>query len=371
MNAFLVASMAVGIGAAIVTVNSKGGWGFTLLIFLGAVGTMVAIVLDERKKAAAKPTNKVDHAQLAATNLVAYATWLKENVRGHDTQIDDVVNSIQEELGLARPGKIIGAYMLIGPTGTGKTFLAQLIAQCLYPQSEMILLRMNSLKHPDDVFTLIGPPPGRPGYEVGGSLTRPVLQNPYRVVIFDEIDMCHPDLHHCLYDILDTGQCREKSSGKMVDFSGCVFFGTTNAGNEGNIEKIRMVFNQTLDFNQLAAKSRDALHEAVGFSKPFLARWTRLVFLDRLEQINVAEVALLQLCHYWKDYGIEVSYVPPELLLEAVSRNEEFQNYGVRQLSTLIRQRTNQAIAQARAAKMNRVHLDVSPEGQLVVKPIP
>jgi ATP-dependent Clp protease ATP-binding subunit ClpC len=364
MNAFLVASMAIGVGAMILGVNKVSLW-FTAGIFAASVSTMVGIVITERRKAAAKPSNKIDYTKLAATNLAPYAGWLKEHVRGHDQVIDEIVNSIQEELPMTRPGRIIGAYIVAGPTGTGKTFLGQLLASCLYPDSEVVQISLNQLKHSDDVFTLIGPPPGRPGFEVGGVLTRPVLQNPYRVIILDEIDTCHPDLHHCLYDILDTGRGREKSSGKTVDFSGCVFYATTNAG----IEQLRSVSDVT-DFNQRSTKTRDALFDTGKFTKPFLARWNRILLMDELQPIHVAEVALLQVCHYWKDYGVEVSYVPPELLLEAVERNEEFRAYGVRQLSTFIRQRTNQAISQARAAKMSKVHLDVSPEGNLVIKPL-
>jgi ATP-dependent Clp protease ATP-binding subunit ClpC len=344
MNAFLLLPMALGIGSAIWGANKIDTPWVTLLIFLASTGAAVYFAVTERQKAAAKPLNIVDHAKLATTKFLPYVPWLKENLRGHDAEIDEIATSIQDELLLAHRGKIIGAYMLVGPTGTGKTFLAQLIAQALYPKSEPIVLRMNQLKHPDDVFTLIGPPPGRPGFELGGSLTRPVLQNPYRVVIFDEITMCHPDLHHCLYDILDTAQCREKSSGKMVDFSGCAFFATTNVG----FEQLREVLARTPDPSQRGSRSRDVMNEKAGFHKAFLARWNRILLMDKLEPVYVAEVALLQVCHYWKEYGMEITFVPPELLVEAVEKNEEFQEYGVRELAGFIRQRTNQAISQAR-----------------------
>jgi len=367
MNAFSIVAVVIALGGLLFAANKVSPL-LTLGLFGVAIVVVIILAIAGRRKtsAPAKPSNKVDHAKLAAINFIGYSPWLKDNLRGHDTEIDDIASSIQEELSLARPGKIIGAYLLVGPTGTGKTFLSQLIAQALYPESEPIILRMNQLKHADDVFTLIGPPPGRAGYEVGGSLTRPVLEKPYRVVIFDELEKCHPDLHHCLYDILDTAQCREKSSGKVVDFSGCAFFGTSNAG----VEQLRAVYSRTDDFNKRATESRDALHEAAGFDKAFLARWNRITLMDELAPVHVAEVALLQVCHYWKDYGMEVSFVPAELLLEAVERNEEFRSYGVRQLSTFIRRRTNQAINQARAAKMTRVLLDVSPDGDIVVKPM-
>ncbi len=172
----------------------------------------------------------VDHAKLNKMSINRFLPWLKENVRGQDAVVDVIFSELERGLRLAKPGRPIGAFLLVGPTGTGKTFLSTLIGQALFPNSKPVVLRMNQYKHPDDVYTLIGPPPGMPGYEVGGALTRPVLENPYRVVIFDEIEKSHKDVQHCLYDVLDAGNCREKSSGKLVDFSGTVFFATSNAG---------------------------------------------------------------------------------------------------------------------------------------------
>jgi ATP-dependent Clp protease ATP-binding subunit ClpC len=363
MNAFAIVGLVIAIGGLIFAANKFSPYATAGILALSFVGIVVTAVMG-RRKGSSKPSNHVDYEVLGQTRIVTYKDWIKENLRGHDAVVDGIVSSIQEELSMARRGKIIGAYLLVGPTGTGKTFLSQLMAQALYPKSEPIILRMNQLKHPDDVFTLIGPPPGRAGFEVGGSLTRPVLENPYRVIVFDELEKCHPDLHHCLYDILDTGQCREKSSGKLVDFSGCAFFGTSNAG----VEDLRNVFARTEDFNKRSSQGRDALAAAGGFDKAFLARWTRIDLLDELNPVHVAEVALLQLCAYWKEYGMEVSYVPPEILLEAVDRNEEFRSYGVRQLGTYIRRKTTTAINQARAAKITQVQLDVSPDGELVIK---
>lgn len=362
---YMLVGLAVSIGGLIYAANKWNSYA-AIAIFVLASVACIFLIVRKRVHKSGKPVKGVNHAKLAQMDLLASAGWIKDNLRGHDKVVDDVVDTIQQELSLAHSGKVLSAFLLAGPTGTGKTFLAQLVAQALYPDSEPVLLRMNQLKHADDVFTLIGAPPGRAGYEMGGSLTNPVIQNPYRVVIFDELDKCHPDLRDCLYDILDTAQCREKSTGKTVDFSGCVFFGTCNAG----VEELRAVLKQNDTEDVRANKMRDALAGASGFDKAFLARWTRVEMMDELKPLNVAEVALLQLRRYWQDFGIELTYVAPQLLLDAVEKNEEFRAYGVRQLSTYIRRQTNQAISHARQTQVKQVHLEVSPAGDLMVKPV-
>ena len=359
----MMVGLAVTAGSMIYAANKWNTYA-SIAIFVAASVACIFLIVRHRFPSSRKPVKGVNHAKLAQIDLLASAGWIKENLRGHDSVVDDIVDTIQQELSLSQPGKVLSSFLLVGPTGTGKTFLAQLVAKALYPDSEPLLLRMNQLKHADDVFTLIGAPPGRGGYEQGGALTHSVIQNPYHVVIFDELDKCHPDLYDCLYDILDTAQCREKSSGKTVDFSGCVFFGTCNSG----VEQLRAVLKQNDTEDTRANKIRDALAGASAFEKPFLARWTRVVMMDELKPLNVAEVALLQLRRYWQDFGIELTYVAPQLLLDAVEKNEEFRAYGVRQMSAYIRRQTNQSISQARHAKFTKVHLDVSPAGDLMVK---
>jgi ATP-dependent Clp protease ATP-binding subunit ClpA len=194
-----------------------------------------------------------------------------------------------------------------------------------------------------------------PGYEVGGTLTRPVLENPYRVIILDELDKAHSDVQDCLFDILDTASCREKSSGKLVDFSACVFFGTTNKG----VDQLRALRNEVGSITSSAwlGKSRDLLADAGEFDRAFLARWGGVYLMDSLQTVHVAEVVCLELARYWRTYGIEIDYADPELILEAVKRNREHSNYGVRQLSGFIREMTEPAIIDAKRSGAKRVKL--------------
>jgi len=326
---------------------------------------MLVIVLRHRTEARreAGKAHLVDHARLNKMSITRFLPWLKDNVRGQDAVVDVIFSELERGLKLAKPGRPIGAFLLVGPTGTGKTFLSTLIGQALFPESKPVVLRMNQYKHPDDVYTLLGPPPGMPGYEVGGALTRPVLENPYRVVIFDEIEKSHKDVQHCLYDVLDAGNCREKSSGKLVDFSGTVFFATSNAA----VPALRQIQQQSKDTASWLGQSRDALADAGGFDKAFLARWTGIYLMDELTPMHVAEVACLQLTAHWKEYEIEVAHASPEVILSAVEGNEAFKEYGVRQLGAYLQTVTKDAILRAKDEGAKKVWLGVAPDRSLSI----
>ena len=144
------------------------------------------------------------------------------------------------------------------------------------------------------------------------------------------------------------------------------FFATCNAGVEG----LRKVHAET--GNDAAAwmgRSRDALVEGAGFDRAFLARWSSVILMDELSPLHVAEVACLQLARHWRAYGIEVRHAAPELIFEAVQRNEEFKQYGVRQLGAYVQMKTSPAIGQARARGVKRLDLGVGPTGALEISP--
>jgi ATP-dependent Clp protease ATP-binding subunit ClpA len=365
LQAVSAALMAV---VATVLLNQVSVW-FAPFLFLGSIVGMVVVV---RARSRAERIRKlgeqaVNYRKLADSDVDKLLPWLRDNLRGHDPIIESIFQSLKKSVQLARPGRTLGNFLLVGPTGTGKTFLSQLVGSGLFPKSEVILLTMNQYKQSGDVYTLIGPPPGMPGYEVGGRLTRPVLENPYRVIILDELEKAHRDLHDCLFDVLDSASCREKSSGRLVDFSACVFFGTCNAG----VDKLRALFEEvgSSTSSTWLGRSRDALAEAARFDRAFLSRWDGVFFMDQLPPLHVAEVACLQLCRYWREYGIEVGYAAPELILDAVQSNQDFAEYGVRQVGRFIREKTEAAILQAKRDGSKTVNLYVSSQsGNLEVE---
>lgn len=362
---FLLMSL-IGIGSGLYTIHQRSPTVTAVVFGASLIGLAFRLWYLGREDGT-DVNERLDFERLRAVDIARYGPWLKENLRGHDEVIDEILREVQQGLSLAGPNRTLGAFMLSGPTGTGKTFLAELVAQALFPKSEPLILRMNQYKMPDDVMTLIGPPPGAPGYEVGGALTRPVLENPQRVIILDEIDKAHLDVQHCLYNVLDTASCREKSSGRTVFFNGCVFFATCNAG----VDAMRRVAAASPDMAARVGRYRDALVRDGGFEKAFLARFDGIYLMDELSPVHVAEVACLQLVHHWRQYGIHVEYASPELLLDAMRKNAEFHEYGVRQLARLIQDETDSSIQEARRRGVGRVRLDIGGDGRLQVAPCP
>jgi ATP-dependent Clp protease ATP-binding subunit ClpA len=366
----MLAGLIVTLSGAVIALNQVSAW-FSPVLLLLSIGGVVYVAIRQMGTGpqTSSRAREENFSKLGTIDFAQTEQWLKSNVRGQDEAIEIVISSLRSQVAIAQPGQLLGSFLLVGPTGTGKTFLPQLLAQALYPDSDPVILRMNQYKTPNDVQTLLGPPPGMPGYEVGGSLTRPVLVNPKRVVILDELEKAHPDLHHCLFDILDAAACREKSSGKEVDFSQCVFFGTSNAGVD-TLRKLRQQINPTKDQALWLGQSRDALVDHAGFDRAFLARWAHIILMDELSPYHVAEVACLQLARYWRDYGIELTYTSPEILLDTVAKNVEFKQYGVRQLENYLKQTTNSAIVQARTSGFSKVRLEAGPNNELLIHPV-
>jgi ATP-dependent Clp protease ATP-binding subunit ClpA len=348
--------------------NEASIW-FAPILFVVSIGGM-AVVVKARLRALRiqrEGERAVDYQKLANIDTDKLLPWLKDNVRGHDQVIDLIFQHLKKSAQLARPGRTLGNFLLVGPTGTGKAFLSQLVGQGLFPDSEVVHLAMNQYRQPGDERSLIGSPPGTPGSDAGGRLTRPTLENPYRVIVLSELEKAHHDVQECLYDILDTGTCREKNTGRLVDFSGCVFFGTCNVG----VEKLRGLTQELGSTTSPGwlGRSRDALAEAAKFDRAFLSRWDGVFLMDTLPPLCVAEVACMQLQSYWREYGIDVGYVAPQLIAEVVQRNQDFAEYGVGQLGRIVRDKTEHAILDAKRHGSKKVSLNVPDEtGQLQVE---
>lgn len=209
-----------------------------------------------------------------AEKLLLLEKSLQNAVVGQPFAIAAVSEAIRRSrAGLSDPGRPLGVFLFVGPTGVGKTELAKALARQLFNQEEaMIRLDMSEYMEKHTVSKLIGSPPGYVGYEEGGQLTEALRRRPYSVVLFDEIEKAHPDVFNILLQIFDDGRLTD-SKGRTVNCKNALFIMTSNLGADQILEQIRQ---------KPAGWSKE---EMLGIVEPILKRHFRPEFLNRLDEI--------------------------------------------------------------------------------------
>lgn len=175
-----------------------------------------------------------------AQKVLHMEEYLSRRVVGQDEAVRVISEAVRKaRAGLKRPNRPIGAFIFLGPTGTGKTELAKAIAEFLFDDEKNIVrLDMSEYMEKHNVAKLIGAPPGYVGYEEGGILTESVKRQPYSVVLFDEIEKAHLDIFNILLQLLDDGRLTD-GKNRTIDFSNTIVIMTSNYAGMEIVEKDR------------------------------------------------------------------------------------------------------------------------------------
>jgi len=196
--------------------------------------------------------------------------------------------------GMRNPDRPIGSFLLIGPTGVGKTELTKKMAEYLFgSQKSLIRLDMSEYMEKHTVSRLIGSPPGYVGYEEGGQLTDAVLTTPYSIVLFDEMEKAHPDVFNLLLQILDDGILSD-SNGRVVSFANTIIFLTSNMGAETILNFCDSHPSRTEDDESELKKELMPILET-RFRPEFLNRLDEIVVFYPLTQDEINDIAFLML----------------------------------------------------------------------------
>ena len=165
--------------------------------------------------------------------VLKLAETLNQRVIGQRHALDMIARRIQTaRAGLENPSKPIGVFMLAGPSGVGKTETALALAESLYGgQQNLITINMSEFQEAHTVSTLKGAPPGYVGYGEGGILTEAVRRRPYSVVLLDEVEKAHSDVHEIFFQVFDKGWM-EDGEGRLIDFKNTLILLTSNVGSE-------------------------------------------------------------------------------------------------------------------------------------------
>ena len=164
---------------------------------------------------------------------LSLAALLAERVVGQDHAMEMIAKRVQtSRAGLDAPEKPVGVFLLCGPSGVGKTETALALAEMLYGgEQNLISINMSEFQEAHSVSTLKGAPPGYVGYGKGGVLTEAVRRRPYSVILLDEVEKAHPDVHEIFFQVFDKGMM-DDGEGRRIDFKNCLILLTSNVGSE-------------------------------------------------------------------------------------------------------------------------------------------
>ena len=250
-------------------------------------------------------------AEQEGIRLKGMAAELKNAVIAQDNAIDKMVRAIQRNrVGLKDPNHPIGAFMFLGPTGVGKTYLAKKLAEFMFGSSDaLIRIDMSEYTESFNTSRLIGAPPGYVGYEEGGQLTERVRRHPYSIVLLDEIEKAHPNVFNLLLQVLDEGRLTA-GNGRFIDFRNTVIIMTSNAGTRQLKD-----FGRGIGFNAgnigLAMDDKDKEHArsiiqkalSKQFSPEFLNRLDEIITFDQLDLEAIKRIIDIELKGLFKRIG--------------------------------------------------------------------
>lgn len=305
--------------------------------------------LEELKTFAADKSDRIGKQDIAS--VVAYKTgipmgklqagekekllnmeqYLKRRVVGQDQALKAVADAILESRsGLNKKGQPIGSFFLLGPTGTGKTELAKSIAEFLFnDEKAMIRFDMSEFKEEHSAALLYGAPPGYVGYEEGGLLVNKIRQQPYSVLLFDEIEKAHPSVFDTFLQILDEGHMHDRL-GKEGDFSNSLILFTSNIGSEWIAEQIGKGSIPT---------SNQLMEVMAGHFRPeFLARISEIVPFAPISEANVVNIFDIQLKSLVEALAkMGIAFEIDDEAKKMIALDGFTPKYGARQLSAVIR----------------------------------
>lgn len=243
-------------------------------------------------------------AEAEGTRLKNMGEELKSAVIAQDKAIEKMVKAIQRNrVGLKEANHPIGAFMFLGPTGVGKTYLAKKLAECMFGSSDaLIRIDMSEYSESFNTSRLVGAPPGYVGYEEGGQLTEKVRRHPYSIVLLDEIEKAHGNVFNMLLQVLDEGRLTD-GNGRLIDFRNTVIIMTSNAGTRQLKEFGRGVGftaggSMGLSLNENDKEyARSIIQKSLSkqFSPEFLNRLDEIITFDQLDLNAIKKIIDLEL----------------------------------------------------------------------------
>ncbi len=284
------------------------------------------------------------------SKLLRMEEELHRRVISQDRAIGALSKAIRRSrAGLKSPKRPVGSFLFLGPTGVGKTELARSLAAFLFgTENAMIRLDMSEYMEKHSVSKLIGSPPGYVGHEEGGQLTEKIKRNPYSVLLLDEIEKAHPDVHNILLQVFEDGQLTD-SLGNTVDCKNIIIIMTSNIGARFLEKRGHLGFRTTTEADQ--KKTEEMIQEEVKrtFNPEFLNRLDEIILFDSLTDADLEQIVdllILQVNDVLMQKKISV-VLRPEVRRWIVEKTCRDRSYGARPLRRAIQKHIEDPLSEA------------------------
>ncbi|MBR6230568.1 MAG: ATP-dependent Clp protease ATP-binding subunit [Lachnospiraceae bacterium] len=242
------------------------------------------------------PVSKIMESE--SRRLARLEEVLHKRIIGQDEAVSAVARAIRRSrVGLKDPGRPIGSFLFLGPTGVGKTELSKAVAEAVFGSEDNIIrVDMSEYMEKHSVSKMVGSPPGYVGYDEGGQLSEKVRRHPYSVVLFDEIEKAHPDVFNILLQVMDEGRITD-AHGRTVDFKNTCIILTSNAGAQNIVEPKHLGFVSGEDEKRDYEKMKGQVLEEVKriFRPEFINRLDEMIVFHSLTRENIGKILGLQL----------------------------------------------------------------------------
>jgi ATP-dependent Clp protease ATP-binding subunit ClpC len=263
-------------------------------------------------------------AQAESERLLHMEDELKASVVGQDEAIGAISRAVRRaRAGLKDPRRPIGSFIFLGPTGVGKTELTKTLALFMFGSEDAAIhLDMSEFMERHTASRLVGAPPGYIGYEDAGQLTEALRRRPYSIVVFDELEKAHPEVHNMLLQIMEEGHLSD-ARGRKVDFRNAIIVMTSNIGADlikrqaslGFQLKREETVEEKLSYEEMRKKLTDTLRRA--FRPEFINRVDSVIVFRALNKEDIQKIVLLEInkvAERLEDHDITLNTSPAALI---------------------------------------------------------
>ena len=283
------------------------------------------------------PLNKLEETE--SERLLNMEDVLHERVIGQSEAVKSISKAVRRaRAGLKDPNRPIGSFIFLGPTGVGKTELAKALAEVMFGNEDsMIRVDMSEYMEKHSVSRMVGSPPGYVGFDEGGQLTEKVRENPYSVILLDEVEKAHPDVFNTLLQVLDDGRLTD-SKGRTVDFRNTVIIMTSNVGSEAIRDNRFAGFGGQSAEEDYESTRKTMMKELKNSFKPeFLNRVDDIIVFHSLEKEQLHEIVKLlsnQLVDRLKKQNINIEL--SDAAIDKIAEEGFDPEYGARPINRAI-----------------------------------